>query len=163
AHDGGGKRVHVRAGVRDDEVLAARLAHETRVIGVLAEMPRHLPPQPLEHLRRAGEVDAAEVPVGEHAGAHVRGRPGHEVHHADHSRHASRAAAIASSISFGPAWCTLASTWRWQCGITASTVLPVRTSRPPTTTGISRTRADRSFRVRFSSTRSGEPGAYERT
>src|SRR5436853_3555240 len=83
--------------------------------------------------------------------------------HADHSRHASRAAAIAPSISFGPAWCTLASTWRWQCGITASTVLPVQTSRPPTTTGISRTRADRSFRVRFSSTRSGVPGAYERT
>src|SRR5438876_6054963 len=83
--------------------------------------------------------------------------------HADQSRHASRAAATAARTSVGPAWCTLARTWRWQWGITASVVFPVRTSLPPITSGISMGRADRSLRARLSSARSGVPGAWDRT
>src|SRR5207244_11318450 len=83
--------------------------------------------------------------------------------HADQSRHASRAAATAPRTSVGPAWCTLARTWRWQWGITASVVFPVRTSLPPITSGISMGRADRSLRARLSSARSGVPGAWDRS
>src|SRR3989441_9816219 len=105
-----------------------------------------------ERSRRASRPAAGENPA---AG---RSKPP-----ADQPRHASRAAATGARPSVGPAWCTLARTWRWQWGITASVVFPVRTSLPPITSGISMGRADRSFRARLSSARSGVPGAWERT
>src|SRR3989441_7575047 len=105
-----------------------------------------------ERSRRASRPAALRNPAAR------RSKP-----HADQSRHASRAAATAARTSVGPAWCTLARTWRWQWGITASVVFPVRTSLPPITSGISMGRADRSFRARLSSARWGVPGAWERT
>ena len=76
----------------------------------------------------------------------------------DQSRQAARAAATARATSLGPAWWQVASTWRWSCGATAFAVRPVRTSRPPMTSGISTASpsiaSSRDLRVCLS----GEPG-----
>src|ERR671930_1371963 len=65
--------------------------------------------------------------------------------------------------SVGPPWCTSARTWSLSCGMTACFTLPVVTSFPPMTIGIS----GRSCFICSSRTcrlaRSGEPGAYSRT
>src|SRR5918999_902631 len=80
-----------------------------------------------------------------------------------HSGQASAEALIARSTSSAPPWCTSARTWSWSCGMTASRRLPVLTSLPPITHGIS----IRSLRIcsrRFCRlARSGVPGAYDRT
>jgi hypothetical protein len=77
---------------------------------------------------------------------------------ADHSRWAAAAAATACSTSAGDAWWNSPSTWAWSCGITAGEVRPVRTSRPPTTRGISTRSPAMARRRAFSSAFSGDPG-----
>ena len=57
--------VGVGARVGDDEVLAAGLPDQARVRAVGGDVLPHGAPQVLEHLRRAGEVDAREVAGGE--------------------------------------------------------------------------------------------------
>ena len=79
--------------------------------------------------------------------------------HADQSRCASPAAAMACSTCSGEALCQSARTWPWSWGITACAVTPVRTSRPPMTSGMSMRSAAIALRRAFSSARSGEPGA----
>ena len=73
-------------------------------------------------------------------------------------RRASRAASAAAVTSAGPAWWKRASTWRCRCGITISATRPVRTSRPPTTHGISMVSAARAASRSFSAARSVDPG-----
>src|SRR5256885_12767928 len=58
---GRGEGVPVGAGVRQDEVFAARLAHEPRVPSVAREALAYPLPKRLEHLRRACEMDAGET------------------------------------------------------------------------------------------------------
>src|SRR2546427_12659354 len=48
------------AGVRQYEVLSARLPHQPRIAGVARETLAHALPQRLEHLRRAREVRSEE-------------------------------------------------------------------------------------------------------
>ena len=75
------------------------------------------------------------------------------------SSQASPDALTAASTSFGPAWCTSASTCPLSCGMTAAFTVPVRTSSPPMISGMS----SRSFRICSSRSwrlaRSGDPGA----
>jgi hypothetical protein len=77
----------------------------------------------------------------------------------DQSWCASRAAAIACSTSPGPPLWYSASTCSWLCGLTDLAVVPVRTSSPPITIGISicwpLSSSSRCFRL----ARSGDPGA----
>jgi hypothetical protein len=75
------------------------------------------------------------------------------------SRRARVAASQARAASAAPARCTTASWCPCACGITTRSVLPVRTSSPSMTSGISTTRpawrASSALRWAFS----GEPGA----
>ena len=61
AEDRGRERLGVGARVRDDEVLAAGLADEPRVVAVARDVLADRLPHPLEDGGRAGEVDAREV------------------------------------------------------------------------------------------------------
>src|SRR6266550_2992443 len=81
----------------------------------------------------------------------------------DQSCQASPAAAVARSTSGAPPLWTVARTCPFLCGMTASNVSPVRISSPPMTRGSSSCCACSSARRTRSSSRSGEPGAYERT
>src|SRR5690606_16415224 len=65
AHDRGGHRRRIGRGVRDDEVLAAGLADQTRIRLVAADVLADRLPHRLEHTGTAGEVDAREVGTGE--------------------------------------------------------------------------------------------------
>ena len=62
-------------------------------------------------------------------------------------------------VLLGPALCQSASTWPWSCGITAFAVSPLRTSRPPITSGISIRSPAMASRRALSSALSGDPGA----
>src|SRR5207253_7093476 len=55
----------VRGGVGDDEVLAAGLADDARVVAVPTDVLPDRLPDALEDGRRAGEVDAGELRAGE--------------------------------------------------------------------------------------------------
>src|SRR5579884_3839773 len=81
----------------------------------------------------------------------------------DQSCHASAAAAAARSTSAAAPLCTVARTWLRLCGITCSNVSPVRTSSPPITSGISSCCDSSSASFARSSSRSGDPGAYDLT
>src|SRR5581483_7195735 len=72
AHDGGRDGVDVRGRVRDDEVLAARLADDSRVVAVALEILRDRSPHAVEDGGRPGEVDAGEVARREHRVADLR-------------------------------------------------------------------------------------------
>ena len=61
AEDPGGEGRHVGARVREDEVFAARLAHQARKGAVAIEALAHPPPQGAEGVRAAREMDACEV------------------------------------------------------------------------------------------------------
>src|SRR5690606_13363319 len=61
AYDRDGDGLRVRALVRDDEILAARLAHDPRIARVPLEVLGDLAPEELERLRRAGEVEPGEL------------------------------------------------------------------------------------------------------
>ena len=63
ANHRGGQLPRVGGGVGDDEVLAARLAHDARVVAVRVDVRADLAPQMLEHGGRAGEVQPGEVRV----------------------------------------------------------------------------------------------------
>jgi hypothetical protein len=75
----GAQHLQVGGGVGDDEVLAAGLPDDPRVGAVVGDVGADGAPQVLEDRRRAGEVDAGQVAVGEHhvgdrdavAGQHV--------------------------------------------------------------------------------------------
>jgi len=72
---------------------------------------------------------------------------------------ARAAASQAAATSLGPARCTLASVWRWSWGMRTSSVLPVRTSSPSISSGISITSAAWRASSALSRSFSGEPGA----
>src|SRR5207248_5866783 len=82
ADDRGGHRLHVRRGVRDDEVLAARLADDARVAAVALDVPADRAPHVLEDAGRAGEVDAGELRARERGVPDRRARAVDEVDHA---------------------------------------------------------------------------------
>ena len=65
AHDRGRERVEVGRRVGDDEVLAAGLADDPRVVAVAADVLADRLPHAVEHGGRAGEVDAGEVAARE--------------------------------------------------------------------------------------------------
>jgi hypothetical protein len=75
----GDERVRLGAGVRDDEVLAAGLADQSRVRPVSGEVLPDGPPQRLERLGGAGEMDAGQVGVGERHLGHGDAVAGHHV------------------------------------------------------------------------------------
>ena len=79
---------------------------------------------------------------------------------AAHSACASRAATIARSTWEASPFATSARTCSRSCGITASNVVFVSTRSPPMTSGIAGRSPAISARRRWSSARSGEPGAY---
>ena len=83
AHDSRSQRVHVRAWVRENEVLPAGLADEPRIVCVAGEIRGHLLPQRLKDFGRSGKMDSPELPVGQQSLADDRGGTGHKV---DHSR-----------------------------------------------------------------------------
>ncbi len=87
----------------------------------------------------------------------IEARSSHGVR--DQSFHASAAALTARSTSLGPPLCTVASTCERLCGSTASKVLPVRTSSPPMTSGMSICWDSISRRRSRTASRSGEPGS----
>src|SRR5690606_11469809 len=65
--DGGGDRVQIALGRRvdEDEVLAAGLADEARVLLVVLDVLADAAPERLEGAGGAGEVDAAQVGAGQ--------------------------------------------------------------------------------------------------
>ena len=65
-------RVDVGGRVRDDEVLAAGLADDARVVAVLLEVRGDRPPHAVEDRGRAGEVDAGELGARERRVADLR-------------------------------------------------------------------------------------------
>ena len=65
--------------MREDEVLPARLADEARIVGVAGEIRRDRLPQRLENFRRPGEMDSAQMAVGQQPLADDRRGTGHEV------------------------------------------------------------------------------------
>ena len=65
--------------MRDDEVLAARLADEARICSVVADFLADRAPHALEHLGRAGEVDARELLVPEDALGELSSAAAHHV------------------------------------------------------------------------------------
>ena len=71
--------LRVGRGVHHDEVLAAGLAHESRIRLVLADVHAHVFPHVLEHVGAAGEVDAAEIRRVHRHRAHRHRITGHEV------------------------------------------------------------------------------------
>src|SRR5205807_8144353 len=73
------QRVGVGGLVRDDEVLAAGLADEARIRAVVADVLAHSAPHALEHLGRAGEVDARELLVPEDALGELSSTAAHHV------------------------------------------------------------------------------------
>ncbi len=79
----------------------------------------------------------------------------------DQSACAARAASIACWTCSGPPLLTSARTWLLRCGMTASKDSSVETSLPPMTSGIETRSLSISRRRFFSSSRSGEPGAYD--
>ncbi len=68
--------------MRDDEVLAARLADDARIVAVVLDVGADGLPHPLEDGGRAGEVDAGEIGAGERRIADCGARPVDEVDHA---------------------------------------------------------------------------------
>ena len=71
--------VDVGGRVRDDEVLAAGLADDARVVAVLGDVRADRLPHRLEDRGRAGEVDAGEIGARERGVADLRAasrRPG---------------------------------------------------------------------------------------
>ena len=82
AAEGGGERVHVGRRMGEDEVLPARLADDPRVAAVARQVLGDRPPHALEHRRRAGEVEAAELGARERRVPHAPPRARHEVDHA---------------------------------------------------------------------------------
>lgn len=71
-----------------------------------------------------------------------------------------KAASMAIVSSFGPAWCSRATTWRWSEGITCSTTFPVKISLPLMTQGTSTTSERTRLRAFLRSPLSGLFGAY---
>src|SRR5215204_2403363 len=82
ADDRGRQRVDVRGRMRDDEVLAARLADDARVVAVAIHVLADRAPHAVEHGRRACEVDAREVLAPEDGVADRRAGAVDEVDHA---------------------------------------------------------------------------------
>ena len=82
AHDRRRNRVDVRGRVGDDEVLAAGLADDPRVVAVVADVRADRLPHRVEDARRAGEVNACEVFAREGGVSDRRARSVDEVDHA---------------------------------------------------------------------------------
>src|SRR5207302_9027444 len=61
ANDRGHERVDVGARMGDDEVLAARLPDDARIVAVALDVLADRLPHPLEDAGRAGEVDSGEL------------------------------------------------------------------------------------------------------
>ena len=66
----------------EDEVLAARFAHDSGIGLIAREIGADLPPEVVEGRRRAGEVEAAQVGTRRYHLAHQAPLAGDEVHHA---------------------------------------------------------------------------------
>ena len=73
----------------EDEVLAARLAHDARVGLVALDVVADRPPHALEDLGRAGEVDPRQIGTRQDGIANLPSAAGHEVDHS-HQRRAGR-------------------------------------------------------------------------
>src|SRR5262249_54688244 len=65
ADDCGRDRLGIRGWMRDNEVLAARLTDDARVVPVVGDVRADRLPHRLEDGRRAGEEHAGEVRAGE--------------------------------------------------------------------------------------------------
>ncbi len=78
----GDQRLHVGRLVGEDEVLAAGLADDARVVLVAVDVVADRLPHALEHLGGAGEVDAGQVGAGQHRVADRASRAGDHVDHA---------------------------------------------------------------------------------
>jgi hypothetical protein len=74
-------RFGIGGGVGDDEILAAGLADDPRVVAVLRDVVADRLPDRLEDGRRAGEVDAGQVGAREGGIADLRARAVDEVDH----------------------------------------------------------------------------------
>ena len=77
----GGQAAGVRRRVHDHEVLAARLAHQPRVVPVPPDVLADGAPQMLEGGGGAGEVNAGQVGVGQRDLGHRLPVPGDQVDH----------------------------------------------------------------------------------
>src|SRR5437773_5264836 len=83
AHQRGAQSGHVRRLVGDDEVLASGLAYQSRVRSLLVDVLADGLPHVLEHVGGAGEVDARELGMVQHA---IRDLRRAAAHHVDHAR-----------------------------------------------------------------------------
>ena len=82
ANQRGAQYIRPRRAVREHEVFAAGLAHQSRVALVVLDVGADLLPQSLEGRRRSGEVDAGQSRIGQR---HIRYRVAVAGDHVDHT------------------------------------------------------------------------------
>ena len=79
ADDGSRQRPHKGGLMGKDEVLAAGLAHDARIVAVGGDVLADLLPDALENLGGAGEMEAGQLLPGDHVFRHIRAAAGHKV------------------------------------------------------------------------------------